>query len=191
MSLFPFAKTLRSLHIGGEEQSFDHHRANELNEILRQLPALEVLHIERYLDGYEVFSGLGRQPVSSTHSQQKHQGSPYQVNWLNEGPFLHELEFFVHRPKANQNAIRGKDGPYLPVSKICDGTMINLGELEQQIVDRFMFLEKLRVRVHAQILLPREDKLERWKKKVWKKRSDDGSRTPSIELTLRGGAAAC
>ncbi|KAF9961455.1 hypothetical protein BGZ65_010682 [Modicella reniformis] len=196
MNMFPFAKTLRSLHIGGGEHSLVPRRVDELNKILRQLPALEVLHIERYLDSYEIFAGMGREPSpSSSHSeqeqnqqqqqQQQQQSLPCQVDWLNEGPFLHQLEFLIHLPKEDRCLITREDGSYLPISKICHGATINLRELEQQIVDRFVFLEKLRVQVHTQIKLPDRDEFDRWRAEVWKKRGDEGSQTPRIELEVR------
>jgi len=74
MNLFPFSSTLRSLHLGGEEHSFDHNRVDDANKILRQLRGLEVLVVERYLDGYELFSGLGHEP-----------GSPREAGMLGEG----------------------------------------------------------------------------------------------------------
>ncbi|KAF9362829.1 hypothetical protein BGX34_005405 [Mortierella sp. NVP85] len=144
-----------------------HNRVDNANKILRQLQGLEVLVVERYLDGYELFSGLGHEP-----------GSPRQPGRLGNGPFLKEVEFFVQSPKDTRPKT-------LPASRICDGNKINLQELEEQVVDRFMFLEKLRVHLHGHIQLALAHELDGWKKGVWRKLGDEGVQTPSIDLWLR------
>ncbi|KAF9428358.1 hypothetical protein BGZ94_002660 [Podila epigama] len=69
-----FAESLTSLHIGtgyaGETDMVDEN-VEEWNAVLRRLPHLEILKVDRYLADYELFRGLGRCP-SSIYSARKH-----------------------------------------------------------------------------------------------------------------------
>ncbi|KAF9905676.1 hypothetical protein BX616_000955 [Lobosporangium transversale] len=79
MNLFPFARTLKSLELGGHHAPMNDIECTTLNEILQRLPALENLRIERYLENYSLFSGLG----------------------FNDGPFLHELKVYIYHKAGN------------------------------------------------------------------------------------------
>ncbi|KAF9110591.1 hypothetical protein BGX27_006145 [Mortierella sp. AM989] len=181
IQMFPFAKTLRSLALGGGETVLSQQSEDILTDILRQLPVLEVLRIERYLTSYRVFSGLGREPEpvasESDHADVASSASNVQDwAWANEPPFLLDLEFYVRFPIEEV---------HLAMS---DGKTLSLETLQRQVLDRFRFLERLKLHVnarHTQLALPAYTELESWRKKVQEDRGGEGSRLPVIEFVSR------
>ncbi|KAF9358189.1 hypothetical protein BGX26_002310 [Mortierella sp. AD094] len=187
MKRFPFAKTLRSLYLGGEEKNLSHHEEATLKNILHQLPVLEVLRIDRYIDSYRLFSGLGREHESTLldTDQADLTASSGTSNfqdwaWINEPPFLYDLEFYVRLPLES-----AEDTSELTKS---DGHTMSLETLQRQVLDRFRFLERLKLHMNGlngRLELPAIDELEAWKKKVQEDRGGEGSRLPFIEFATR------
>ncbi|KAG0054015.1 hypothetical protein BGZ83_012091 [Gryganskiella cystojenkinii] len=66
--MFPFASTLRSLHLGGATELMRKDEELMLNDILVQLVSLEVFTLDRYLSNYTTFQSLGQDPKTSTRS---------------------------------------------------------------------------------------------------------------------------
>ncbi|KAG9319910.1 hypothetical protein KVV02_007325 [Mortierella alpina] len=90
MSMFPYAKTLISLHLGGAKEDIPANEFIKLKHILRQLPRLEILKIDRFFDSFEIFEGLGREPFSLSQDTDggdigTGQSSPGHVDWRHEG----------------------------------------------------------------------------------------------------------
>ncbi|KAG0002995.1 hypothetical protein BGZ79_001933 [Entomortierella chlamydospora] len=189
MKRFPFAKTLRSLYLGGVEECLSHDEEATLRNILLQLPVLEVLRIDRYIDSYKLFSGLGREPSSTLpDSDQADLTAGSGINniqdwtWMNESPFLYDLEFYVRLPPE----LAGDTSEPTSLAK-SDGHTMSLENLQRQVLDRFRFLERLKLHMKAgnrRFELPAADELVAWKKKVQEERGE-GSRLPLVEFAMR------
>ncbi|KAG0349780.1 hypothetical protein BG005_010690 [Podila minutissima] len=162
INMFPFAGTLTSLHLGGKADVITSQHATTLNEILKRLPLLEVLIIERLLQGYAIFDGLGRDVATSLSelepsdpSEQLEGGFQKPIpppEWIQERPFLHELQIYACPPARPPTT-----GPIVSLNDPLD-----LDELHSSVVQRFRFLEKLKVKT-ALRHKPREHRIEPWK----------------------------
>ncbi|KAF9424152.1 hypothetical protein BGZ94_008083 [Podila epigama] len=157
LKMFPFANTLTSLHLGGKVDLVVAPYVSTMNKILRHLPFLEVLIIERLLQGYDVFEGLGRDVTSTvkeigleTPLVEKQGTAIAPPDWLNERPFLHELQFFASSPPPAAGPTHSLNNP------------LDLDELTRSAIQRFRFLEKLHVKSSFRHL-PQEHLVEPWK----------------------------
>ncbi|KAF9205925.1 hypothetical protein BGZ49_003297 [Haplosporangium sp. Z 27] len=209
MKLFPFAKTLTRLYIGGEESILNETEENMLRSILRELPVLETLRIDRYLSSYRTFQGLGRAPepsytnvadltteatdLTDSTSDLIDHSSVSELrgwDWIKEGPFLRDLEFYVRLPIGLAGSI-GPTGSLLPWSlekRIGDVNQLNLEVLERKIIYRFRFLERLKLHVggaKGQLKIPDSEELEQWRKKVQRGRGGEGGRLFQVEFVTR------
>lgn len=159
MKLFPFAKTLRELNLGGQESRLLEGEIVTLNSILRQLPVLEVLKLDRYVDGAalsKLFKGFGRDPELSILRDESRQ------------------EQVCGQP-AIKTMARGKSDGFSCLRKLRllykglnnnDSKGLSLNGLKTAVLDRLMFLEKLTVRVGLEADLPRTEDVFLWQKKV-------------------------
>ncbi|KFH70726.1 hypothetical protein MVEG_03574 [Podila verticillata NRRL 6337] len=162
INMFPFAGTLTSLHLGGKADVITSQHATTLNEILKRLPLLEVLIIERLLQGYAVFDGLGRDDTTSLSELKLSEASEQPEEdlqkpipppeWIQERPFLHDLQIYACPPARPPTT-----GPVVSLNDPLD-----LDELYSSVVQRFRFLEKLKVKTTLRHK-PREHKVEPWK----------------------------
>ncbi|KAG0199432.1 hypothetical protein BGX33_011657 [Mortierella sp. NVP41] len=136
MALFPFAKTLRELNLGGEQGLLRPCEVTTLNYILHRLPVLEVLKVDRYVDGdglLTLFEGLGRD------------------SGLNEKlSSLRKLRLFYQA--TNNNGGAGSNSP----------RALDLKELRRNVLNRFLLLEKLTVRGWMGADLPETKEIVRW-----------------------------
>ncbi|KAF8938391.1 hypothetical protein EDD21DRAFT_363213 [Dissophora ornata] len=178
--LFAFAKTLRHLHLGGESSRLLQHEAMTLNQVLRGLPQLEILKVERYMDSYQAFSGLGREAAVSAgdrcapgdNSDASQQEENTRVDWFQERPFLRELE--IH--------ICGSTSILECPESASNGKILNVSELQRQVIDRFRFLERIKVYLNPTIALPETEELESWKNQIWTGRGARECMIPCIEM---------
>jgi hypothetical protein len=159
--MFPFAGTLTSLHLGGKADVITSPHATALNEILKRLPLLEVLIIERLLQGYAIFDGLGRDTATSLSELELSDASEQPEDlqkpipppeWIQERPFLHELQIYACSPARppTTDAVVSLNDP------------LDLDELHSSVIQRFRFLEKLKVKTTLRHK-PREHMIEPWK----------------------------
>lgn len=174
--MFPFAQTLTEICLGGREDLLTKELEVEVNGILRQFSRLETLRIERYVDSYSVFEGLGREPdpiMITTPVTPVDSRSSCSVDWLHESPLLIKLQFFIRRPESTRTYVSSQlSSPTLfrtwNVIKEGDSTnlVLNLQELELQVVKRFRFLETLTVHIGERSRLPEPEVLEQWQHKM-------------------------
>ncbi|KAG0209590.1 hypothetical protein BGX28_010205 [Mortierella sp. GBA30] len=168
MSMFPFAKTLRELALGGPPDILQAGQVANLNQILRQLPLLEVLRIDRWLDSYEIFDGLGDHRATlctDMNSAAVNTTLPCPADWLHESPFLVKLNIFLRAPHGHSSTFSQAALQAWKINPVgsAENAVLNLDELERQVLDRFRFLEELTVHI------PKESnhappEMERWKK---------------------------
>ncbi|KAI1296101.1 hypothetical protein EDD11_007539 [Mortierella claussenii] len=174
MDLFPFAKTLCSLNLGGMDAPLQISERLELNQILRQLPALQILKIERNTESYDIFKGLGRDPGPLT--AQKQQSSS--ADWSGERPLLRELKLFVCPFKIVDMTApfaKGDDGVALgsPME-------VDLHRLQRRVLDRFRFLEQVHLKAHKSLALPEVEQVRAWEHNLKMQRS--GGFVPHLTL---------
>ncbi|KAF8943103.1 hypothetical protein BGZ47_005794 [Haplosporangium gracile] len=155
MKLFPFAKTLRELNLGGQESCLLEDEVMTLNSILHQLPVLEVLKIDRYVDGTalsKLFRGFGREPdfpFSQDESQEEQVSNP-------------PVRAKSHGEKDGFSCLRKVRLLYAGL----DHKRLSLDSLKSFVLDRFVYLEKLTVRFGGQKDLPRTEDIFLWRKKI-------------------------
>ncbi|KAF9354506.1 hypothetical protein BGX34_010975 [Mortierella sp. NVP85] len=140
-----FTSTLISLHIGAgfsKQSAIENDSLHVWNEILRSLPKLEVLRIDRYIKDFLLFEGLGRSSSdSNNNSDSKSTGDLIAEttstaatvregtggggaidNWTQERPYLRELHI-TFRPSC----------------------VVQTADLDRELVQRFRFLERLSI----------------------------------------------
>lgn len=142
-----FTSTLISLHIGAglsKQSAIENDNLHIWNEILRSLPKLEVLRIDRYIKDFLLFEGLGRSVSglsSGNHNGSDrqsdagelvtkamsptstiHEGAGAIEDWTQERPYLRELHI-TFRPSC----------------------VVQTADLDRELVQRFRFLERLSV----------------------------------------------
>ncbi|KAF9954378.1 hypothetical protein BGZ72_004631, partial [Mortierella alpina] len=150
MPMIPYAKTLTSLHLGGPKEDISTKEFVRLKQILRKLPRLEILKIDRYLDSFEIFQGLGREPLSSSTDMNGGNGagpsSLGHIEWLGEAPFLTLLDISLRLPwtTAYSPAVMRTWTVDTGIRRV---SFLNLEELQMQVLDRFRFLEDVTVRL--------------------------------------------
>ena len=156
MKLFPFAKTLRELNLGGQESRLLEDELVTLNSILHQLPVLEVLKLDRYVDGtamFKLFKGFGREPLPQDESQQEQvHGHP-------------AVKTMSHGKADGLSCLRKIRLLYKGLDNI-DNKRLSLNSLKTAVLDRLIFLEKLTVRAWLEADLPRTEDVLLWRKKV-------------------------
>ncbi|KAF9137716.1 hypothetical protein BGX30_009973 [Mortierella sp. GBA39] len=156
MKLFPFAKTLRELNLGGPESRLLEDEVVTLNLILHQLPVLEVLKLDRYVDGtamFKLFKGFGREPLPQDESQQEQaQGQPA-IKTISHGK-VDGLSYL----RKMRLSYKGLDNN--------DNRRLSLDGLKTAVLDRFMFLEKLTIQSWLEADLPHTEDVFLWRKKV-------------------------
>ncbi|KAG0263624.1 hypothetical protein BG011_008474 [Mortierella polycephala] len=147
-----FASTLTTLYIDvgfGGEVIFENECApvSVWNAVLRRLPNLSVLRIDRYVTDYALFDGLGRSPIPT--------------------PLLPEIlaadtATSTALPSATSNALKAttstaldlqgttredwsQERPFLQVLQLTfrDSFIVKTIDLDRELVQRFRFLEKL------------------------------------------------
>ncbi|CAO3564874.1 unnamed protein product [Mortierella alpina] len=151
MDMFPYAKTLVSLHLGGGKEDIPANEIVKLKRVLRQLPRLEVLKIDRYFDSFEVFEGLGREPHSFSQDSDGVDGtspcSPSQVDWYGEAPFLTRLDISLRLPLTASHSPAVVRTWAVGTGDRRASTILNVEELQTQVLNRFRFLENVTVRL--------------------------------------------
>ena len=156
MTLFPFARTLLELNLGGEDGLLGPLEITTLTSILRQLPVLEILKLERYVDGvglFKLFQGLGQAPPGCG-SQQSHVGY-YGASGMQEGlSGLRKLRLFYQGTRSDSQS-----GVKFP-------SAVSLKDIKTQVLDRFRFLEKLTVRVSSKWDMPGTDETVEWQERI-------------------------
>lgn len=143
-----FASTLTSLHIGAgfsKQSAIENDSLPVWNEILRSLPKLEILRIDRYIKDYLLFEGLGRavpttpavsggrlnsngsskkstrgSSPSGTTADRGQEETESIEDWTQERPFLRELHI-TFRPAC----------------------IVKTADLDRELIQRFRFLERL------------------------------------------------
>ncbi|KAF9541606.1 hypothetical protein EC957_002910 [Mortierella hygrophila] len=156
MKLFPFANTLRELNLGGAESRLLEDELVTLNLILHQLPVLEDLKLHRYVDGtamFMLFKGFGREPFSQDESQQGQIHGQPPIKTISHGKAdglscLRKMWLFYKELDNNANRCLSLDG------------------LKTAVLDRFMFLEKLKIQAWSEADLPHTEDVFLWQKKV-------------------------
>lgn len=159
MKLFPFAKTLRELNLGGQESRLKEEEVVTLNSILHQLPVLEVLKLDRYVDEtavFKLFRGFGRE-ADLSHSQ----GDNRQEQ-VHGQPVVKTMP---HGEADGLSCLRKMRLLYEGVDNNYNKGL-SLNGLKIAVLDRLMFLEKLTIRVATSANLPREEDVFLWQKKV-------------------------
>ncbi|KAF9147028.1 hypothetical protein BG015_011385 [Linnemannia schmuckeri] len=153
MTLFPFAKTLRELNLGGQESPLLKDEIMTLNSILHQLPVLEVLKLDRYVDGValsKLFQGFGREP---------------------DFPFPQDVckdEQASNTPVMTKS--HGEEGKLSCLRKLrlvyggLGHKRLSLDSLKSFVLNRFVYLEKLTVRSAREDELPRTEDIFQWRK---------------------------
>ncbi|KAF9202754.1 hypothetical protein BGZ49_007105 [Haplosporangium sp. Z 27] len=144
---FPFASTLRKLHLKFMENNHCHSHANTylMKQILRSMPLLEDLALMELLPGFDLLENLGRRPPLVRGDE------THELKQLDEGKdLLKEQNWYMERP-------------FLRVLKI--GLQQSVGfkaeEWNRELVHRFRFLEELSVKTllsHPMMIL-----LGQWK----------------------------
>ncbi|KAG0329621.1 hypothetical protein BGZ99_001228 [Dissophora globulifera] len=185
LDMFAFASNLTNLHLGGEESCLLPPENDMLNKILRLLPNLEILKIERYIDNYQAFVGLGREPTSPEdrlqpqveEGAQKGRNPTCCVNWIHERPFLRELHLFVCLSNSSEAPVGDKS-----VEDEKQG--LNLQAMREQVLDRFRFLETIKIQLQAGLRPPSNEDVESWKRRLEEKRGD-WTRPLHITLTKK------
>ncbi|KAF8935215.1 hypothetical protein BGZ58_005170 [Dissophora ornata] len=131
-----FASTLTSLHVGAgfaRESVIEYDSLPVWNSILRRLPKLEILRIDRFIKDYVLFEGLGRS-TTPTVIPGGGVGGPCQMklnsdsaesattieDWSQERPYLQELQITFRA-----------------------SCVIDTSDLDRELVQRFRFLERL------------------------------------------------
>ncbi|KAF9966489.1 hypothetical protein BGZ70_002190 [Mortierella alpina] len=149
--MFPFAKTLVSLHLGGAKEDIPANECVKLKQILRQLPRLEMLKIDRYFNSFEVFEGLGREPHSLSQDSEDGDGtgpcSPGHVGWYGEAPFLTLLDISLRLPLTTSYSPAVMRTWIVGTGDRRVSTILNVEELQTQVLNRFRFLEDVTVRL--------------------------------------------
>ncbi|KAG0004563.1 hypothetical protein BGZ65_000128 [Modicella reniformis] len=127
-----FASTLISLHIGAglfKQAAIENDSVSVWNEILRKLPKLEILRIDRYIKDYQIFEGLGRSPPQTPpieHSEADQSTSSLKLDqiieaicptasrdtgviedWTGERPYLRELHHVFRQQILIENSYNG------------------------------------------------------------------------------------
>ncbi|KAG9065495.1 hypothetical protein KI688_001783 [Linnemannia hyalina] len=156
MKLFPFAKTLRELNLGGAESRLQDDELVTLNLILHQLPVLEDLKLQRCVDGaamFKLFKGFGREPLSQDESQQGQVHGRPAIKAISHGQadglsYLRKMWLLYKELDNNDNRRLSLDG------------------LKTAVLDRFMFLEKLKIQAWLEADLPPTEEVFLWQKKV-------------------------
>ncbi|KAF9982486.1 hypothetical protein BGZ75_006117 [Mortierella antarctica] len=138
MSMFPYAKTLISLHLGGAKEDIPANEFVKLKHILRQLPRLEILKIDRFLDSFEIFEGLGREPLSLSQDTDggdigTGQSSPSHVAWYGEAPFLTLLDISLRLPWSTSYSPAVVRTWITGTGDRRASTVLNVGELQTQM----------------------------------------------------------
>ncbi|KAF9131691.1 hypothetical protein BGW39_001443 [Mortierella sp. 14UC] len=182
VTLFPFAKTLRELNLGGPDSVMRGYEVAVLNSILHRLPLLEVLKIDRYVDGaglLKLFHGFG--PGS---------GSSFQDDEINNSSTSNSgIQGRIPPPPPPPPSTVAEDGrprPHVPIARtpgekglsclrklrlLCQRTEsgaqpLHLNDLKSAVLDRFECLEKMTVRVGMAQDLPKNRDILRWREMV-------------------------
>jgi hypothetical protein len=150
MKLFPFAKTLRELNIGGPDGRLQGNELTMLNSILHQLRVLEVFKLDRHIDRpalSKLFQGFGPEPESN----------------------LPQDKSRVADTKSHGVQKDGSISCLRKVRLLCmksDNGRLFLRDLETDVLDRLMFLEKLTVKSWLEEHLPMKEDIVWWQENV-------------------------
>ncbi|GJJ71840.1 hypothetical protein EMPS_04197 [Entomortierella parvispora] len=171
MSMFPFAMTLKTLHLGGINELLGVDEERILNDVLLQLTNLEVLILDRYISNYNPFQSFGLDPKTSPPSLSSSLSVSGHVGRAQKRRCLSELSIYLQYPRqerlhtasvfapiASKTFYAG--GSFRPLRDI--GLMafkrtdksLDLNQLEVQILNRFPGLERLTVHLHAETREP-------------------------------------
>ncbi|KAF9906584.1 hypothetical protein EC991_000460 [Linnemannia zychae] len=143
MALFPFAKTLRELNLGGPGDVMRNLELTELNYILHQLPVLRVLKIDRDVNGGDLpklFRGFGPGQDSSF------------------------LDGETSSSSTNSSDVQG----HIPLPPQPSTTTAGEGQPQPlaAVLDQFEGLEKVTIRVGTGDNLPKNKDILRWREMV-------------------------
>ncbi|KAF9345641.1 hypothetical protein BGX26_002911 [Mortierella sp. AD094] len=167
-----FSSTLTSLHIGagfGRESAIEFDSVSTWNAILRRLPTLETLKVDRYIKDYLLFEGLGRSmPIEDSDSNLQRNGDgeakdstitpeikesletdstispPLPSPPLPAAPSsLDPHDSILQQPTKVQDWTRER--PYLQELQITFrvSCVVQTEDLDRELVQRFRFLERL------------------------------------------------
>ncbi|KAF9419442.1 hypothetical protein BGZ76_004245, partial [Entomortierella beljakovae] len=155
-----FSSTLTSLHIGagfGRDGVIEHDSVATWNAILRRLPMLETLRIDRYIKDYVLFDGLGR----SIHSEDSDQDMQHNGLDDSNSSIIEEelgsssgistesssISDLSSSSQLQPSTIEDwtNERPYLQELQITfrPACVIQTVDLERELVERFRFLERL------------------------------------------------
>ncbi|KAF8979576.1 hypothetical protein BGZ46_005257 [Entomortierella lignicola] len=157
-----FSSTLTSLHIGAgfaRDSVIEHDSVPTWNAILRRLPMLETLKIDRYIKDYLLFEGLGRSlPIENSAPKLQYDDSEdlkdTDASGIKEGSLETESILSQSLPSKTSNSLIespimvqdwSMERPYLQELQITFRATctVQTTDLDRELVQRFRFLERL------------------------------------------------
>ncbi|KAF9202295.1 hypothetical protein BGZ49_007518 [Haplosporangium sp. Z 27] len=157
-----FSSTLTSLHIGAgfaRDSVIEHDSVPTWNAILRRLPMLETLKIDRYIKDYLLFEGLGRSlPIENSTPKLQYDDSEdlkdTDASGIKEGSLETESILSQSLPSKTSNSLIesptmvqdwSMERPYLQELQITFRATctVQTTDLDRELVQRFRFLERL------------------------------------------------
>ncbi|KAG0278447.1 hypothetical protein BGZ95_003979 [Linnemannia exigua] len=204
MALFPYAKTLRELNLGGPDSVMREHELTMLNSILHRMPVLEILEIDRYVDGVgllNLFEGFG--PGSDHFSQQ---GGSSSTDATTTNSSVQSL--ILPPPPLPPTATTGEDQlqPQLHIQrtprqerglsylhtlrlryKRPEGlaTPLDLKVFRTAVLERFEYLEEATIRVGLTEDLPKKKDILKWRDEFSKEKGGSAVTRCKVAFKLR------